>query len=188
MGLGTQENARAMTAWEQILTKGRLTSEELVQQLGEAVPGALNIVSRSLGVTTAQLRAMAEAGLIPGTVAFVAFSEEMRKVGQSTGAITSLSATFERLKNETTAWMTVIGESITNKLQPFLDKIIEISEALRALLGIRGPGQTAPGAGPATAEGPFTARTQFPIAPSPYTELIQQNVRRTGVDPGLRPR
>ena len=185
MGLGTQENARAMQAWEQVLTKGRLTSEELVQQLGEAVPGALNIVSRSLGVTTAQLRAMAEAGLIPGTVAFVAFSEEMRKVGQSTGAITSLSATFERLKNETTAWMTVIGESITNKLQPFLDKIIEISEALRALLGIRGPGQAASGAGPATAEGPYSARTQFPIAPSPYTALIQQEARRSAIDPGL---
>jgi tape measure domain-containing protein len=185
MGLGTQENARAMTAWEQILTKGRLSSEELVQQLGEAVPGALNIVSRSLGVTTAQLRAMAEAGLIPGTVAFVAFSEEMRKIGQSTGAIVSLSATFERLKNETTAWMTVIGESIANKLQPFLDKIVEISQALRELLGIRGPGQAAPGAGPATAEGTFTARTQFPIAPSAYTGLIQQEARRSAIDPGL---
>ena len=185
MGLSTEQNTRAMTAWSQILTKGRLGAEELVQQLAEAVPESLNVISRGLGTTTERLRAMTEAGLIPGTVAFIAFSEEMRKVGQSTGAITSLSATFERLKNETTAWMTVIGEAITNKLQPFLDKIIEISEALRAMLGIRGPGQAAPGAGAATPQGPFTAQTQFPLAPSPYTELIQQQARRTGVDPGL---
>ena len=188
MGLSTEQNTRAMMAWLQILTKGRLTSEELVQQLAEAVPQSLDAISRGLGITTQQLRAMTEAGLIPGTVAFVAFSEEMRKVGQSTGAITSLSATFERLNTETTAWMTAIGESIANKLQPFLDKIIEISKALREMLGIRGPGQTEPGSGRATAEGPFTARTQFPIAPSPYTALIQQHTQRTGVDPGLASR
>ena len=188
MGASTEENSRALNAWAQILSKGRLTSEELVQQLAEAVPQALNVLSRGLGITTQQLRAMTEAGLIPGTVALVAFSEEMRKVGQGAGPIQSLSATFANLANETKAWMTAIGTSIGETLQPWLDKIVEISKALRELLGIRDPGQATPGTGRATAEGPFTARTQFPIAPSPYTALIQQQAMRTGVDPGLASR
>jgi tape measure domain-containing protein len=185
MGLSSQQSQNALVAWEQILTKGRLAAEELVRQLGNAVPGGLNIVARSLGVTTAQLRAMAETGLIPGTVAFVAFSEEMRKIGQSAGAIDSLSATFVRLKNETVAWMTAIGDAIGKVLQPFLDKIIEISEELRKLFNIRAPGVAAPGTGAATPEGPFTRATQFPIAPSPFTSQIQQAAQRERVDPGL---
>lgn len=185
LGVGTAESQRAIVAWEQILTKGRLSSEELVRQLGNAIPGGLGIVARSLGVTTAQLRAMAEGGIIPATQAFVAFGEEMRRIGQSAGPIEGLSATFARLKNETVAWMTAIGEAIGSKLQPFLDKLAEISEALRSLLNIPTPGTTAPGAGPAQAAGPFTARTQFPIAPSGFTGLIQQEARRSAIDPGL---
>jgi tape measure domain-containing protein len=215
MGLSTQENQRAMTAWEQILTKGRLSSEELVQQLGEAVPGALNIVSRSLGVTTAQLRAMAESGLIPGTLAFVAFSEEMRKIGQTGGGIETLSTTFAKLANETLAWKAALGGVLTEVIQPILRDVITLSEELRKLMGIRGPGeQPSPGATPGggivgrlfpgplspttlgmPAPGTFGPTEQpgaafvppggLPMAASRFTPLIQQEAQRAGIDPGL---
>lgn len=149
LGVSTQESQRALVAWEQILTKGRLSSEELVRQLGNAIPGGLSIVAQSLGVTTAQLRAMAEGGVIPGTLAFVAFSEEMRKLGQGVAPIDGLSATFARLANETKAWMTAFGDAIGTVLGPFLENLVKISEELRTIFGIKPPGATpmsAPGA------------------------------------------
>ena len=185
MGLSTQQSQSALVAWEQILTKGRLAAEELVRQLGNAVPGGLARVASGLNVTTQELRAMAEAGLIPGTVAFVAFGEEMRKLGAGGGALDGLTKTFENFTNELTAWQTAIGNLISTAIQPWIDKINELSKALRDLMGIRPPGQAAPGTGPATPEGPATSRTQFPLAPSPYTALIQQEARRSAIDPGL---
>lgn len=49
-------------ALTQMIQKGRISSEELRQQLGERLPGAVNIMADALGVTTSQLAKMMEQG------------------------------------------------------------------------------------------------------------------------------
>jgi tape measure domain-containing protein len=181
MGLSTTQVSSAIVAFEQMLTKGRLSAEELVRQLGNAVPGGLARTAAGLGITTERLRQMAEAGVIPSTIAFTAFQAEMGKMADAVGRIDGLTAGFNRLKNEMTAWMTSIGGWIGDKILPLVKHITALSAAIRELFGIQAPGVTAPPAGAATTPG----TAALPIAPSAFTALIQQEARRQSVDPGL---
>jgi tape measure domain-containing protein len=178
MGLSTNQVSHAIAAFEQMLTKGRLSAEELVRQLGNAVPGGLARTAAGLGITTERLRQMAEAGVIPSTIAFTAFQAEMGKMADAAGRIDGIAASFVRLKNEMTAWMTAIGGWIGDKILPLVKGITDLSAALRDLLSIPVPGVTSPAA-------PGAPGAPLPIAPSPYTPLIQQEARRQGIDPGL---
>lgn len=49
-------------AFQQMLSKGNVQAEELRGQLGERLPGALNLAGQALGVTTQQLSKMLEDG------------------------------------------------------------------------------------------------------------------------------
>lgn len=49
-------------ALQQMISKGRIGSEELRQQLGERLPGAVQIMAEALGMTTGELSNMMEAG------------------------------------------------------------------------------------------------------------------------------
>lgn len=49
-------------ALTQMISKGKISSEELRQQLGERLPGAMNIMADALGVTSAELYKMLENG------------------------------------------------------------------------------------------------------------------------------
>jgi tape measure domain-containing protein len=62
-GLSNEQLGRAMTALQQIISKGKVSMEELRGQLGEALPGALQVAARAYGVTTQALEAMIEKGV-----------------------------------------------------------------------------------------------------------------------------
>lgn len=53
---------RVFMALSQMASKGKISMEELRQQLGEALPGALEIFAKGLGVTPAKMFKMVEAG------------------------------------------------------------------------------------------------------------------------------
>ena len=58
MGLGANETQRALLALEQMLSKGKVSAEELRRQLGNALPGAFQIAARAMGQTTEQFDQM----------------------------------------------------------------------------------------------------------------------------------
>jgi tape measure domain-containing protein len=62
-GLSNEALGRAIMAVQQIASKGKVTMEELRGQLGEALPGAVQILARGLGVTTAALEDLIGKGL-----------------------------------------------------------------------------------------------------------------------------
>lgn len=62
-GLSTEQLGRAMTAFQQIISKGKVSMEELSGQLGEAIPGAMQIAARAYGTNTQALQAMIEKGV-----------------------------------------------------------------------------------------------------------------------------
>lgn len=63
IGASDQQIGGALLALEQMMSKGRVSMEELRRQLGNALPGAFEIGAKAMGVTTAQFNAMVKAGI-----------------------------------------------------------------------------------------------------------------------------
>jgi tape measure domain-containing protein len=99
-GLSTEQTGRALLAFQQIVSKGVVSQEELRQQLAEALPGSAQIAARAFGRTTEQMDAMLKKGV--DMVQFVrAFTAQLAsELPKSTGAIETASQAFTRLGNE----------------------------------------------------------------------------------------
>jgi tape measure domain-containing protein len=113
----------ALEALVQMVGKGTVSMEELRQQLGDALPGAMTIVAKSLGVTQAELFKLVKAGKISGKDLVLALTKignsKVYLDGASKGAET-LGAKFQQLK-----------ETVTNQLgQIFLDNSAKIKKGL----------------------------------------------------------
>ena len=62
VGANAQQQERIFRAFTQIIGKGKVSSEELRQQLGESLPQALGIAARALNLTKRELIALVESG------------------------------------------------------------------------------------------------------------------------------
>ena len=62
LGLKTSELTGIYLALEQMLSKGKVTTEELRRQLGERLPGAMGIMAAAIGVTIPELDKMLKKG------------------------------------------------------------------------------------------------------------------------------
>ena len=62
LGLRTDELRGVYLALEQMLSKGKVTTEELRRQLGERLPGAMGIMAASMGVSIRELDKMLKKG------------------------------------------------------------------------------------------------------------------------------
>jgi len=63
-GAGKQQQEKSFLAIAQIASKGRVSMEELNQQLGEALPGALQVAARSMGKTVPEFIKLIETGQV----------------------------------------------------------------------------------------------------------------------------
>ena len=79
LGLSTEQLSGSLTAIQQIISKGTVSTEELRQQLGERLFGAFQIAARSIGLTTQELGKLLEQGLIPAERFLPAFARQLRK-------------------------------------------------------------------------------------------------------------
>lgn len=88
---------RALT---QIASKGRLQLEELSGQLGDRLPGALQIMADGLGITTAELLKMTKAGEVTAE-GLVSFGEELdRRFGPALAkSLTTTTTALGEMKN-----------------------------------------------------------------------------------------
>jgi len=78
LGKSSSETEGAFKAIEQIVSKGKVSMEELRGQLGDRLPGALQIAARAMGVTTTEFEALVKSGL--SAEAFLpAFAAELNK-------------------------------------------------------------------------------------------------------------
>ena len=62
LGLSSDEYNRTLLALQQMISKGKVSAEELRQQLGEALPSAFQLFAQAAGVSTAELDKMLERG------------------------------------------------------------------------------------------------------------------------------
>jgi tape measure domain-containing protein len=79
LGKGTEDQNLAFLALEQMMSKGKVSSEELRRQLGERLPGAVNLMAKALGVGIDQLQEMLKAGEINSADALPKFADEIMK-------------------------------------------------------------------------------------------------------------
>ncbi len=143
--------AGVFKALEQMMSKGSITSEELKQQLGDQMPGALRIMSLAVGVTTRELIKMMEAGeLISGKF----LPEFGRVLNREFGAtaeknLDTLSGAWNNLTTATTLWLKEFNKTpgvLISGLNPFgavslsfSDMAVGITKATTATVELLSP-------------------------------------------------
>ncbi|MFA7290409.1 MAG: tape measure protein, partial [Melioribacteraceae bacterium] len=131
LGLKTDEVSGVFLALEQMISKGKVTTEELRRQLGERLPGAFGIMADALDVSLVKLDKMLKAGTILSAEALPKFAVALEKAYgiESVNKINTLAAAQGRLK---TSWVEFVDE--VNQSQTF---IAVINKATGAINDIR---------------------------------------------------
>lgn len=112
LGRTSAEVSRAIQALSQIMSKGVVSSEELRQQLSEALPGSFQIAAKAMGYTTAELQKMLEQGKILQEDFIIPFINELGKGSDMDKNLETMSASLGRFANRMTLTTAAFGESI----------------------------------------------------------------------------
>lgn len=112
MGKTPDELSGMFKAFEQMMSKGSIQAEELRQQLGDRLPGAISLMAQSMGVTTKELGDMMMKGEV-GSENLIRLAELAdKKYGDAANkAAASLIAEENRMKTGFENWLRVISEA-----------------------------------------------------------------------------
>lgn len=141
LGSSEQQMQGALMALEQMISKGKVSMEELRRQLGNALPGAMQIAARAMHTTSAGLQEMLKDGL--DSKKFVsAFAEQLHyEFGEkAVKASHTLRAELARLKNalfnlETSFLDGEAGEAFAETIRQLVT-VLQSSELQASLKGI----------------------------------------------------
>jgi tape measure domain-containing protein len=133
LGLKTDELTGVYLALEQMLSKGKVTTEELRRQLGERLPGAFGIMAKSVGVGVKELDKLLRAGEILSAEALPKFAEELERAYgiETVTKVDTLVAAQNRLAN---AWIEFVQD--LNATSIFKDALNFLAENLSKILNI----------------------------------------------------
>lgn len=118
-------------ALTQIVSKGAVQMEELRQQLGDRLPGALQIMADGLKVTTAELIKMLENGEVTSD-ALIPFAEELERRFSSglPDALQSVTAELGRLQNA--AFQALLAFGNAGFIEAFTELVRDLTELLQS--------------------------------------------------------
>jgi tape measure domain-containing protein len=135
MGLSADQTGGALTAIQQIISKGTVSAEELRGQLGERLPGAFQIAARALGVTTQELGEMLQRGEVMAEDLLPKLAIELRRTfgPQVPAAVKTMRAEFARLRNEVTLLAGMLGAGAGDGLTPAAAGAADGLRALRSV-------------------------------------------------------
>jgi tape measure domain-containing protein len=135
LGLRSDQTRLALLAFEQMISKGKVSSEELRRQLGEHLPGAMQLAAKAMGVSTAELDKMLRAGEVLTEDFLPKFRREIQKAFGSglEDATKTGAASFARFANNMRDISIDVGNSILRILKPILDAINVAAEKSRQL-------------------------------------------------------
>lgn len=120
MKLTEYETEGVMYAISQMASKGIVSAEELRQQLGERLPGAIGLASKAMGMSQAEFNKQLESGKITAQEFLPKLAAIMRETYADgiPAAINSSQANFNRFKNTLTDISVIVGERL---LPPFIN-------------------------------------------------------------------
>lgn len=102
LGISSDKLGLILDALSQMANKGVVSMEELRQQLGDSLPGALSLLAKGLGVSEAELVKLVETGRVLTADALPALADAFIALQPAGGEVQGLSASFNRLKNAIT--------------------------------------------------------------------------------------
>jgi tape measure domain-containing protein len=145
-GGGLQDLDSALTATSQVFSKGKVSAEELRQQIGERLPGAFTLFAESMGMTPQELDKALEKGQV-SLQDFQGFAEKLfADYGEAAKVIASgPEAAGDRLQTA----LSRLSESVGDLLRPigaafqteFAKIVAEIDKAARKLSDFLGLGK-----------------------------------------------
>ena len=135
LGKTSADLDRIFLALEQMMSKGRVSSEELRRQLGEVLPGAVSIMAKSMKVSTQELERMLKAGEVLAADVLPKFAEEVKKTFSldNTERIETMASAQERFLNSWVELVRSISED-NSVLKNLVDGVL--NELTKALKGI----------------------------------------------------
>jgi tape measure domain-containing protein len=120
-GIDAQSQERAYIALEQVISKGVVSAEELRGQLSEAIPGAMQVAARALGVTSQELDRMISSGELMAEDFLPKFAQQ--------------------LEAETFAGLALSAETARTKTGKLMNEVFLLQEALgKAVIPVRNVG------------------------------------------------
>ena len=138
LGLSTDDINGTFKALEQILSKGKVQAEEIRGQLGERLPGAFQILAKSMGLTTQELSKQLELGNVISEEVLPGFARELEKTFglDKVAKIETLAAAQNRLSNAWTAFIKSLDGSegtITKIFTKTIDYLAGVLKGIRLL-------------------------------------------------------
>lgn len=125
LGLSSQRTSLILEALAQTASKGVVSMEELRQQLGDSLPGALSLTARGLGISTAELVKLTETGRLLAEDFLPALRKALVDTyGDGQREVEGLQQAWNRFKNALTETSQLVGEGgVTGILSRSLDSI-----------------------------------------------------------------
>jgi len=127
LGLSSDRVSLALDALGQMASKGVVSMEELRQQLGDSLPGALSIAARGLGLTEAELIKLVESGQLAARDLFPGLIEGLKSLQ---GESNTIVGAWGRLKTAFTTVAEASGDA------GWSDVLRGALEALRVAAGL----------------------------------------------------
>jgi len=120
--LSAEQTSNAFYALQEMISKGTIQSKELQRQLGQAIPGAVQIMADAIGVSVQKLHDMEKAGelltadILPKFAAQLdkTFAPGVNKVDSLQASVNNLKNTFSEMVDENTAINQFFKNIVTN--------------------------------------------------------------------------
>lgn len=130
-GISGGEASLTMMAITQMMSKGKISSEELRRQLGERMPVAMQAMANAAGVSMAQLDKLLKEGKLRSADIMGKFSDELAKLSGDTST-DNLESSLGRLKNA----FTDLADSlhIYDNFKALVDKVKEALDYIKTHL------------------------------------------------------
>ena len=125
MGMSGDQTKLALKALEQMFSKGKVNAEELRQQLGDHMPGAVRLFADALGVSTAKLDEMMKKGEVGADAVIKAGAQAAKVYGGSLQySMNTADTAVTRFSNSISKMKIAIWEGgFSEGLKTMFDKI-----------------------------------------------------------------
>ena len=138
--LSSEQTSNMMNAVVQMMSKGKVAAEELRRQLGNAIPGAVAIMQKSLGVTSAEFEKMLKDGKLMSAEVLPKFADELNNITKDL-KITSLQSSLNELKNTFTDLVNNVNiegfaKRVTTAFNSILTKVNQLISKLKGNNGL----------------------------------------------------
>jgi len=120
LGRSTYETEGALNAIEQMISKGKVSAEELRGQLGERLPGAFQLAANAIGVTTEELNGLLQTGQLTAEELLPKLAAELENTYQTGERVDGLTQSWARFKNE----LTDVSGEVTDDLLPAIATLV----------------------------------------------------------------